>query len=385
MGDTRFISFIFNDDDNHQSKKQWEDAYTSFKGNPSQISGFLENRELSGSFIAGFEVYALRIAKFVELIPQHNNPKARGREKEELDLQLGKLLGGHIVKKIIIPLLEQRYQHLHTRDALLELLFSIHVALADRSIFDQLAARLGKAPTLLGRLISDERSDKLMEGWIDCVKSSKETMQDWIEVSMDLTKNCDSDHRVLSEMERWDLLITLKVYLRQVYNPGPVSQRKHSVGTLPTGSRASGSNESLGVKGRRVSYTPAAIAPGISQECVMLLGQLRISIPSSVRAIRDTIVHIETNETFPILEAVLKSFPCRLCFTRGYGNTSEAIVSPVQTVFELKEHGPDSDSFEGLLGGSLGVWKIALSTQALRDLKHSQREGTFFPKSKEVY
>lgn len=378
MGDTRFISFIFNDNDNEQiSKKQWEDAYTSFKGNPSQMSGFLENRNLSGSFIAGFEVYGLRIARFVQLIPQHNNLKARNKEKEELDLQLGKLVGGHVIRKIIIPLLDQRYQHLHTRDALLELLFST-VALADRSIFDQLAARLGKAPALLGRLISDQRSDKLMGDWIDCVRSSKETMQDWIEVSMDLTKNCESDHRVLSEMERWDLLTTLKLHLQQAYNPVASSQRKHSVGTLPSGSRASGSNGTVGVKGRRVSYTPAAIAPGISQDCIALLRQLKITIPSSVRAIRDTIVHIETNETFPILEALLKSFSCRLCFMRGYGNISEAIVSPVHTEFESQENALDADSFEGLLGGGLGVWKIALSTQALRDLKQSGQEGTFF-------
>lgn len=378
MGDTRFISFIFNDNDNEQiSKKQWEDAYTSFKGNPSQISGFLENRELSGSFIAGFEVYGLRIARFVQLIPQHSNLKVRNKEKEELDLQLGKLLGGHVIKKIIIPLLDQRYQHLHTRDALLELLFST-VSLADRSIFDQLASGLGKARALLGRLISDQRSDNLIGDWIKCVGSSKETMQDWVEVSVDLAKNCERDHRVLSEMERWDLLTTLKLHLRQAYNSGASSQRKHSVGTLQSESRASGSSKTVGVKGRRVSYTPAAIAPGISQDCIALLSQLKIAIPSSVRAIRDTIVHIETKETFPILEALLGSFSCRLCFIRGYGNTSEAIVSPVHADFESQEDAFESDSFEGLLGGGLGVWKIALSTQALRDLKHSGREGTFF-------
>ncbi|KAI5844072.1 hypothetical protein DFP73DRAFT_76530 [Morchella snyderi] len=377
MGDTRFTSFIFNDNDNDQRKKQWEDAYTSFKGNPSQISGFLQNRELSGSFIAGFEVYAVRIARFVQLIPQLQNPN---KDRLELDLQVGKLLSGYVIKGIIIPLLEQRYQHLHTRDALLELLFST-VALADRSMFGHLAARLGKAPALLGRLISDERCDnELKANWIGCINSSKltETMEDWVEVSVDLAKNCESDHHVLSEMERWGLLTTLKLHLRQACNPGlPASQRKHSIGSVQTGSRASGSNESPSIKDRRKSDTSAGRG-GIPQNCIALLQQLRIPIIDSkgrTTRIQHLLVHIETKETIPILEVLLKSFPCRLCFRRGFGNTSEAMVSPVHIEFGTEVAGLDSDSFEGLLGGGLGVWKIALSTQALRDLKQSQREG----------
>lgn len=370
MDYNKFISFILSDDTKH-SQKAWIEAYDALRKNNTQVSVFLNSREYSGKFIAGFEIYGQRIAAFLQQLLRYIPPTALGQQtKEELDLK--KALTGQITRRVLLPLLEHDYQHLHDRKALLELLVSV-ICLSDRSCLDLIAERLGEIPQLLAKLISEEHSSKFLLSW---EIADPKTTQDWTGIAVDLAEQCEGDHGVLQEIDKWRSLQVLKEYLYQARDllkplcPGPSS--------LPNSNHGNMRRLSIGERGPKNVYANLATAQAVrlSSQASPLLELFGVELPDSEHALLSTIKNLEGAETSQIMKAVMGSFPCRLCHLRGYQKSSGRRGSTIQTNFEQRLEELDLDSFEGLLGSNLGIWKISLSAQALKDLKHSKKEGT---------
>lgn len=298
----------------------------------------------------------------------------------EEDTDLKQVVGGELVRRVLFPLLGSEYQHLHDRDALFELLVSA-VPLSDRSCLDQLATRLGKMPHLLGKMISEERNSHYIRKWSKFLVKDLESMQDWTETAVSLAECCDSSHGVSHQTERWSLLKTLGTHLKLLKENRQLGALNQGLNAptriLPQlNFRALEKDE----KGTRRGSVTSPAALNLTPETIALLESLGVSIPYSERTLIQTIDQVETTETFAVLEAVISSFPCHLCFLRGYGNFSRITTVPaVQTNFEQRLEELDLDSFEGLLGSGLGDWKISLSARALKDLKQSKREGICTP------
>lgn len=334
-----FVSFILKKNPK-RSRGAWTEAYDSLRGNPTQVSAFLDNEEVSGTFVTGFELYGKRIADFLEVLRCTPQTALGKHAKEELDLK--KALTGQIARRVLLPLLGHSYQNLHGRDALFELLVST-IRLADRSCFDLLAARLGEIPHVLAKVISEKRSSEVLRDCTSSLVTNPKSMQDWTETAVNLAGRCESGHGVSQETEKWGLLQELKTHLYQAKDllearrPGSVS--------LPSGA-------------------------------LPLLGVFGMCAPNSERSLLNAIEQAEKTETLSIMEAVMNTFPCRLCFLRGYEEISDIPALMIQSGTEQRSENLDLDSFEGLLGSDLGVWKVSLSAQAMKDLKHSKREGT---------
>lgn len=366
--DYKFISFILGDDAKH-GPKAWIEAYDALRKNNTLVSVFLNNQEYSSKFIAGFEVYGQRIAAFLQQLLRYIPPTALGQQtKEELDLK--KSLTGQIARHVLLPLLGHDYQYLHDRKALFELLVSV-ICLSDRSCLDLIAARLGEIPQLLAKLISEEHNSKFLLSW---EITNPKTIQDWTVTAVDLAEQCESDHGVLQEIDKWRSLQALKEYLHQASNLLKPDSSSFS-NSVPHGNIR---RLSIGESGPKHVYANLATAQAVSlsSPALPLLELFGVKLPDSEHALLSTIKTLEGAETSQIMKAVIGSFPCRLCLLRGYQKSSGLRGSTIQTNFEGRLEEMDLDSFEGLLGSNLGIWKISLSAQALKDLKHSEKEGT---------
>lgn len=371
MDYNKFISFILSDD-LKPSQKAWIEAYDALRRNSTQASAFLNSREYSGKFITGFEIYGKRIAAFLQQLFHYIPPTAVGKQtKEELDLK--KALTGQIARRVLLPILEHDYQHLHDREAMLELLVSI-IRLSDRSCLDLIAEKLGEIPQLLAKLISEEHSSGFLSSW---EITDPKTMQNWTGTAIDLAEQCESDHGVLQEIDKWRSLQALKVHL---HHASDLLKPLHLVpSSLPNINPLRNMRRlSIGERGPKNVYANLAAVQTVklSPQALPLLELFEMEIPDSERALLSTIKSIEEVETSRIMKTVIGSFPCRLCLLRGYQKRSALRGLTLQTNSEQRLEGLDLDSFEGLLGSNLGIWKISLSAQALKDLKHSKKEGT---------
>lgn len=369
--DYKFISYILGDDTKH-GPKAWIDAYDALRENNTLVSVFLNNQEYSSKFIAGFEVYGQRIAAFLQQLFRYIPPTALGQQtKEELDLK--KALTGQIARHVLLPLLGHDYQYLHDRKALFELLVSV-ICLSDRSCLDLISARLGEIPQLLAKLISEEHSSKFLLSW---KITNPKTIQDWTGTAVGLAEQCESDHGVIQEIDKWRSLQALKECLHQASDLlKPLYPDSSSFSnSVPRGNIR---RLSIGESRPKNVYTNSATAQAVSlsSQALPLLELFGVKLPDSEHALLSTIENLEGAETSRIMKVVIGSFPCRLCLLRGYQQSSGLRGSTIQTNFEGRLEELDLDSFEGLLGSNLGIWKISLSAQALKDLKHSEKEGT---------
>lgn len=344
--------------------------------NPAQVSSFLADRGVSGTFIADFEVYGARIAEFLRQIPRYI-PKTTLTQQAKEDLDSKQAIGGQLVKRVLLPLLENGYQHLHNRDALFEFLVS-SIPLSDRNCSEQLAAKLGEIPHLLGKIISDKRSSNFVQEWTGLLAKKPKAMQCWTETAVGLAGNCGSDHGVSYMIERWGLLKTLKTHLFNAKRQLETSQglNPSSVTSLPRNFRVLDRDDEWFQEWRPSPAAPKATV-NLAAEAITLLGSFGMAVPCFEGHLDRAIDEIGTTKTLNVMQTIISTFPCRLCFLRGYGNVSNTTLPTIETHFEQTLEELDLDTFEGLLGSNLGIWKISLSSQALKDLKHSRREGTY--------
>lgn len=369
MDYSKFIHFIL-DENPKQGQKAWIEAYDALRRTPAQGSLFLSSRELSG-FVAGFETYGHRIADFLQQVHRYVPPTAFGQQTKE-DLDSKKALTGQIARRVLLPLLDHDYQHLHDHKALLELLISV-ICLSDRSCLDLISAQLGALPELLAKLISGEHSSRFLSSW---EITNPKIMQGWTGTAVSLAEQCESDHGVLQEIEKWRMIQALKTHLYQASDQHKSSYPSSSASFNPW-PQGNMRRLSIGESGPKNVHGNSARAQAISlsSQALSLLEIFGIDPPDSERTLLNTIESLEGIETSRIMKAVINSFPCRLCLRRGYQEGSDRQKSTIQNSSEQRLESLDLDSFEGLLGSSLGIWKISLSAQALKDLRHSKKEG----------
>lgn len=338
MDEDKFVSFVLSETPKH-GHRAWLEAYDSLRLNPAQISVFLSSRQISGTFLAGIDVYGGRIARFLQQLLQHN-PLGQ-QTKEQLDVKKG--LTGLIIRRVLLPLLDHEY--LHGRDSMFELLISV-IHLADKSGLDLVAAHISKIPRLLAKLIPDERSSGFLQAW-----TSKDlgVMRDWTATAVSLAENCISDHGIDHELAQWHDLQNLSTYLHGTAN---------ALNSPP-------------------EHNDVRNTLGLPLPALTLLKAFGLAVPLSEKALLVAIASLEGPRTARIMGAVISSFPCRPCFRRGIQNDAGARPVAAIDYGEQRLVGADLDSFEGLLGTNLGIWKISLSSQAVKDLRHSKKEGRY--------
>ncbi|KAF8464839.1 hypothetical protein BDZ91DRAFT_728927 [Kalaharituber pfeilii] len=254
-------------------------------------------------------------------------------------------LGNLFIDRMIAPLL-YRHQHLRNSPALFNLLLAA-LRLADFSHLGQLAATLGEIPSLLGKAFSFDCSANLLREWIDVLgrhHPNPMTLANWTGVLADVIKHCNGFHGADEFLEKWKNVQILRQELREAQK----------------------------------AATSVTFEIEFSPQTLDLFNQFNIKCPSSSTALAATLNKVEVTVTTGIMSSLARSMPCRLCFetstalhpTRGKGVWNGNITDATRVDMAFP-----SLSFEHILGPSLGLWKICLSAQALKDLESSNSEG----------
>jgi hypothetical protein len=72
---------------------------------------------------------------------------------------------------------------------------------------------------------------------------------------------------------------------------------------------------------------------------------------------------------------VVRVFPCQTCIIPG--DQPIEIEEYVPREYDIFGMDVKTNTFESLLGSHLGVWKIVLSAQAMKDLRESVDDGKY--------
>ncbi|KAF8426773.1 hypothetical protein EV426DRAFT_448432 [Tirmania nivea] len=106
--------------------------------------------------------------------------------------------------------------------------------------------------------------------------------------------------------------------------------------------------------------------------------------PGSKPVTVTTLQYIELNATVHILSTLCNSMPCRKCFARfrhpSYGHSSTTRTAhsiPGDNMLSVVEKTNHLGLEDELFGHGIGLWKIVLSAQALKDLQTSKSQGNF--------
>lgn len=255
-----------------------------------------------------------------------------------------------MVEKLMVRLLDDQYQHLRDMETTFVLLMSMLV-LADHTgnRLRGLASSLADIPSLLGKVISSDLSSGFLGDWVDSLGKSHpnaSTLGGWTKVAAHLIDRCAEDHNLEEVLDRWKSLNLLKEQLHAC---------------------------------ERNSQSPD-YQIAFSGDQHTLLRDFGLIPPHSKATLKSTIDVVDITHTFGILTALIKSMPCRLCFSNCTGGVTTSILTPHTRRGSggngwFDEPEDDKLQYADLLGQSLGKWKIVLSAQALKDLQNSASEG----------
>ncbi|KAF8435903.1 hypothetical protein BGX38DRAFT_105734 [Terfezia claveryi] len=341
---TRFLELIFNDNPG-RSHGAWVRAYDSVQKYQDQLMTLITKPCYQTTFITDFDQFGGRIIKFLRNADNYLPRTPEGSRSR-------KSLGTLMIDKLMIRLLDDQYQHLRDRETFFELLMCMLLLADIGNRLRGLAAYLADISSLLGKVISSDLSSDFLEDWVDSLGKSHPnatTLRGWTEVAANLVNGCVGGHDAEEALHRWK---SLKLVREQLH----------------------ASQKAL----KRDPYYHIAF----SYDMHTLLRDFGLTSPHSEATLKSTLEAIDITLTFEILTALIKSMPCRLCFSNCTGGGNASVLashsrrgSGGKGWFDEAE--ADQFQYEDLLGRSLGRWKIALSAHALKDLQNSYSEGNF--------
>ena len=341
----RFLDLIL-DDTTSRGHGAWSKAHDSLQRHPNQINFLMSNAQYQNIFITNFEHCAERIVKFLE-----NSDSKLPRTPD--GYRYRKSLGYYIGERLVAPLLDEQYNYLTKLEIFFELLLNV-LLLADQSgnLLRNITTGLATSPELLGKVVSSDRSEKFLREWINSLGQGyphAPTLAGWTETIANLCDTCGG-HDNQELIDKWTSLRAVKEELYQArtflkYNPA-----------------------------HRLTFP---------DDIESLLQQLGLGIPVSESVALAYIEEVEIRVTFNLLSGLVKSMPCRLCFSRlsgeaGSHSSVHGRLRRTSTVnFDDLDGCGNDGQYDELLGKRLGCWKIALSGQALKDLQASESEGKY--------
>ena len=243
-----------------------------------------------------------------------------------------------------------------------------------------LATILLKCGAVLERLASSRSSSSIGLKWVmasDLATYHMATLETWTDRLTIMTASCTGQHGLGKTVDRWNNLLTLKRSLRElesIYAKGVQdNQSSLSANALPKLADMrvldKSDKKSWNVRGQDASGHSLEL----KSETVDLLQTFGLRYPSSERLVQVAIEALQTNETVAILRAVARGFPCNLChhaITHGsrmnYGWAQET---------ESKYLEADSQLDLSILGKQMGVWKVLLSSHAIKHLQNIRSAG----------
>lgn len=224
--------------------------------------------------------------------------------------------------------------------------------------------RLGKAVSeteaLLELLISHKQGSEIMKDWVGNQYSSIcefSVLRAFTHRLVTLCSHCTHDHGTRDQSEQWQQLLELRELLQNL--------KEGFAKTRIINDRDKDANQ-------KVKMSQHPLVPEIPTEVSTALASFGIqSRPTSERMVDTILQRLESETTSSILKSIVVSFPCRLCHETFDGTCAlgdhhlkrddERLITPA--------FNPE------IFGKRLGVWKVLLSSQAVKNAQSASRSG----------
>ena len=319
-------------------------AFNDLLRDANQASRVLSDRTVVVMFLSNFDKYAERIFRFFRKVDE-----VLGSVQAKRNVCVGSDLPDALTSGILARLLTDEFGQFQTRRSFQSLFSSIvDFCLAFRSAqFGMLAKALGENEQLLELLVSGENSGQVMRKLVHAFNAGSPVFVSnvfaaWVKRLVALCDRCDGNHLVSEHLDTWRELQGLIVRLTEVLNV--------------------------------LTSTSEKASEIVTQEDKDLLGNFGIAPPASERALQNVLEKLQREETVKVLRVLADSFPCRPCYQASMGDP--LVKATTEAEFQTGKQATGPVSFTGLFGTGLGIWRICISAQALKDLEQSRSEGT---------
>ena len=304
----------------------------------NQISRILSDTTILSMFLSNFDGYAERISQFFRQVD--GGPSSAQAKR---NVYVGPDLPDVLISGFLLRLLDDGFNRFQTEPSYHGLFSSIiNFCLTFSSAqLGMLAKALGEKEQPLESLVSGEVSGQVMRKWIHAFDMGSPLLESgifaaWVKRLITLCGRC-GNHLVSEQFGIWRKLQGLIDRLAEVQST--------------------------------FTSTSEKAKKEITQGDKDLLADFGIAPPASERALQNVLEKLRRDETVKVLRVLADSFPCRGCYIALTGDViaEEEFRTEQRTAVPL--------SFTGLFGSNLGIWRISVSAQALKDLRQSQSEG----------
>lgn len=265
-----------------------------------------------------------------------------------------------IVANILIPIVTASHDMGPSKTTLV-LILGLHIVLkCPNPNLRNLGRAVSETEALLEMLISHKRGSEIMKDWVRNQYHSIcefSVLRAFTHRLVTLCSNCTRDHGTRDQSEQWQQLLKLRELLLNLKEDFAKTRAE---------------NDKNKEKNQKVKLSQRPLVPEIPTEVSTALALFGIqSRPTSERMVDTILQRLESETTSSILKSIITSFPCRLCYetldgTRARGDhhvkkDGERLIAPT--------FNPD------IFGKRFGVWKVLLSSQAVKNIQSASRSG----------
>ena len=242
---------------------------------------------------------------------------------------------------------------------------------------EPLLKALSEADGLLEQLITDHRYSQRVKDWIGkhtYTPSVLCILRTFTQRLMSLHNTCTQDHHTKALSEQWQALSMLTDNLEQrkvTYENDQSRNHRNSRDTRHlAGSRLLEEHDKKTSRGQSRLY-PYAIQ--ISDDDLRSLDRFGIATPNSLRSTESALDSLKSNETLKVLISAMNTFPCGSCNDSTCNPNTTQQPSPVE-IFRTQQ--TDQPFDPEIFARRIGVWKVILSAQAVKDMRNLAHSGT---------
>lgn len=242
---------------------------------------------------------------------------------------------------------------------------------------EPLLKSLSESDGLLEQLITDHRYSQRVKDWIEKHTYTPKVLsilRTFTLRLMSLHSTCTQDHHTEALSEQWQALSILTDNLEQRKLTYENNQSRNHWNARDTrhlaGSRLLEEHDKKTNKGQS-SLSPFVLQ--LSHDDLRSLARFGIATPNSLRATELALDSLKSNETLKVLISVMNTFPCGSCNDSTCNPDTKQEPSPVE-IFRTQQ--TDQPFDPEIFARRIGVWKVILSAQAVRDMRNLAHSGT---------
>lgn len=241
---------------------------------------------------------------------------------------------------------------------------------------EPLLKALSEADGLLEQLITDHRYSQRVKDWIGKHTYTPKVLSilwTFTQRLMSLHDTCTQDRHTKALSEQWLALSMLTENLEQRKLTYENNQSRNHLNAQDTrhlaGSRLLEEHDKKTSKGQSSLST---FAPQLSDDDLRSLDLFGIATPNSLRSTELALDILKSNETFKVLISVMNTFPCGSCNDSICNPDTAQQPSPVE-IYRTQQ--TDQPFDPEIFARRIGVWKVLLSAQAVRDMRSLAHSG----------